>query len=293
MIVITAPTGDIGRQVLDRLLDSGEPIRVIARDPSRLPARVRERVEIVQGSHGDAAVVDEAFAGADAVFWLVPPDPHGASLEATFVDFTRPACAAITRHGVKHVVDVSALGRGTPLADDAGHVTASLAMDDLVASTGVAFRALTMPSFMDNLLRQVEPIKQGMFFSPLSGDRRSPTCATRDIAAAAAQLLLDRTWTGQAEVPVLGPEDLSFEDMAQTMTEVLGTPVRFRQISGEAFKEQLTGRGMSAAMADGMLAMMVAKDNGLDNFVPRTPEATTPTTFREWCEDTLKPAVQV
>jgi hypothetical protein len=50
---------------------------------------------------------------------------------------------------------------------------------------------------------------------------------------------------------------------------------------------------MSEAMADGMLAMMVAKDNGLDNFEPRTPEATTPTTFREWCEDTLKPAVQL
>jgi uncharacterized protein YbjT (DUF2867 family) len=43
MIVITAPTGAIGHQVLDRVLDSGEPIRVIARDPSRLPAHVRER----------------------------------------------------------------------------------------------------------------------------------------------------------------------------------------------------------------------------------------------------------
>jgi uncharacterized protein YbjT (DUF2867 family) len=294
MIVITAPTGAIGHQVLDRLLDSGEPIRVIARDPSRLPARVRERerVRVVQGSHGDAAVVDEAFADADAVFWVIPPDPKAVSLEASFVDFTRPACAAITRHGVKRVVDVSALGRGTPLAADAGHVTASLAMDDLVASTGVAFRALTMPSFMDNLLRQVEPIRQGMFFSPVSGDRKAPTCATRDIAAAATQWLLDPTWTGQAEAPVLGPEDLSFDEMAVIMTEVLGTPVRFQQIPGEAFKDQLTGRGMSEAMAEGMLAMMVAKDNGLDNFEPRTAQATTPTTFREWCEDTLKPAVQ-
>jgi uncharacterized protein YbjT (DUF2867 family) len=292
MIVITAPTGDIGHQVLDRLLDSGEPIRVIARDPSRLPAHVRERVEIVQGSHGDAAVVDEAFAGADAVFWLIPPDPRGTSVEASYLDFTRPACAAITRHGVKRVVDVSALGRGTPLAADAGYVTVSLAMDDLIAGTGVDFRALTMPSFMDNLLRQVEPIKQGMFFSPVSGDRKAPTCATRDIAAVAARLLLDRTWTGQAEVPVLGPEDLSFDDMALIMAEVLGTPVRFQQIPGKAFRDQLTGRGMSEAMADGMLAMMVAKDNGLDNFAPRTPEASTPTTFRKWCEDTLKPAVQ-
>ena len=44
MIVITTPTGDIGRQVLDRVLDSGQAVRVIARDPSRLPAaRARPR----------------------------------------------------------------------------------------------------------------------------------------------------------------------------------------------------------------------------------------------------------
>jgi uncharacterized protein YbjT (DUF2867 family) len=79
MLVITSPTGQIGRQVLDRVLDRGEPIRVIARDPGRLPAHVRERVDVVQGSHGDTDVIDYAFAGADAVFWLVPPDPRGQS----------------------------------------------------------------------------------------------------------------------------------------------------------------------------------------------------------------------
>jgi uncharacterized protein YbjT (DUF2867 family) len=36
MIVINTPTGQIGRQVLDRVLDSGKAVRVIARDP--LPA---------------------------------------------------------------------------------------------------------------------------------------------------------------------------------------------------------------------------------------------------------------
>jgi uncharacterized protein YbjT (DUF2867 family) len=38
VIVITTPTGQIGRQVLGNLLDSGEQLRVIARDPSKLPA---------------------------------------------------------------------------------------------------------------------------------------------------------------------------------------------------------------------------------------------------------------
>jgi hypothetical protein len=40
-----------------------------------------------------------------------------------------------------------------------------------------------------------------------------------------------------------------------------------------------------------MTDMAAAKNNGLDNAIQRTPENTTPTTFREWCEQVLKPAV--
>lgn len=293
MIVITTPTGSIGHQVLENVLASGEAVRVIVRDPSRLPTAIRERVEIVEGSHGDRDVVTQAFAGADAVFWLPPPNPQAESLQAAYVDFSRPACDAIKSQGVQRVVGISALGRGTKWADKAGLVTASLAMDDLLASTGASYRALTMPSFMDNILFQIEPIKsQGMFFSPIDGDLAAPTCATRDIASVAARLLLDRSWSGQGEVAVLGPEDLSFNDMARIMSESLGRPVRFQQIPFEAFKAQLLGSGMSPAFVQGYVEMMAAKNLGSDNAEPRTPENTTPTTFRQWCEDVLKPAVQ-
>ena len=295
MIVITAPTGNIGHQVVDNVLADDQPVRVIVRDPAKLSARVRDRVEVIQGSHGDPGVVTRAFSGADALFWLVPPDHHAASVDAAYAGFTRPAAEAIRTQGVSRVVDVSALGRGTACAGRAGHVTASLAMDDLIASTGVAFRALALPSFMDNLLRQAKVIKeQGMFFDTISPERQLPAVATRDVAAVAARLLLEDSWTGQQEVPLLGPEDLSATDMAAVVSEVLGTPVRCQQTPLQALKDRLTGNGMSEAMASGMLDMMRAKDNGLDNGVARTPlNATqTPTTFREWCEYALKPAVR-
>lgn len=292
MIVITAPTANIGKRVLENVLHGGAHVRVIARDPSRLPPAVLERVEVVQGSHGEARIVDAAFKGADAVFWLCPPNRGAASVDAAYLDFTRPACEAFRAQGVRRVVGISALGRGLPIAKSAGHVTASLAMDDMIAQTGVAFRALTMPSFMDNLLRQATSIRtSGVFFSPMSGDRKLPSCATRDIAAVAARLLLDASWSGQGSVPVLGPEDLSFNEMAQIMSEVLGRPVRFQQIDGSSYKAQLIQNGMSEAMAQAMLDMAVAKNNGLDNAEPRTPESSTPTTFREWCTEELKPVV--
>jgi uncharacterized protein YbjT (DUF2867 family) len=145
---------------------------------------------------------------------------------------------------------------------------------------------------MDNMLRQAELIKsQGVFVSPIAGDRKLPTCATRDIATVAAKLLLDDSWSGRGDVPILGPEDLSFNDMAQIMAEVLGRPVRFQQISFEAYKSRFLEFGMSEAMAQGMTDMAAAKNNGLDNAVPRTPENTTPTRFRQWCEDVMHSAV--
>lgn len=291
-IVITTPTGNIGSQVLENILTTGIPIRVIERSPSRIPDSMKGTIEIIQGSHGDPAVIDEAFRDVDTVFWLCPPDPQAESAMATYVEFTRPACQAIVRHGVRRVISVSALGRNTPFADNAGYVTASLAMDDLIASTGVSFRALNMPSFMDNIARQAASIRErGLFFLPFDGDRKFPTVAIRDIASVATQWLLDQSWSGQQEVAVLGPEDLSFNEMADIITDVLGKPVRYQQVSFDDFQAGFVQRGMSNAMATAMIDMYKAKSAGLDHGVQRTPANTTPTTFRQWCEEVLTPTI--
>jgi len=292
MIVVTAPTGNIGHRVLSYLVEARAPTRVIVRNASKLSESVRSRVEVVEGSHGDADIVDRAFAGADTLFWLATPNPKARAVDEAYVDFTRPAVGALRRHGVKRVVSITALGRGTPLADKAGLVTSSLRMDDLIASTGVAFRAITNPSFMDNIARQAVPIREkGAFSLPFDGDKKMPAAAARDIAATAAPLLLDTRWTGIGCAAVLGPADLSLNEMAAIMSDVLGKLIRYQQISFDTYKAGFVGRGMSDAMAQGMTDMARAKNEGLDNAEPRTPENTTPTSFRQWCEEELKPAL--
>lgn len=296
MIVITAPTGDIGNKVLRTLLArvpaAGEAVRVIVRDPTKLPDAVRDRVEVVSGSHGDTEVVNQAFAGADAVFWLVPPASQAPSLDVAYSGFSRAAAAAIVDHGVGHVVGISALGRGTSVAQRAGLVSASLRMDDQLAATGAAYRALTNASFMDNVLRQVDSIRaQGVFYDTVEPDRRAPLVATRDIAATAADLLLDRSWTGVGEVPLIGPENVSANDMARIMSEVLERPIRYRRQPLDALAEQLTAAGLGSAFVEGMVDMMRAKDDGLDDGVTRTRGLCSPTSFRQWCTEVLKPVV--
>ncbi|MEV0115708.1 NAD(P)H-binding protein [Streptomyces sp. NPDC050844] len=294
MIVITTPTGQIGRQVLDRLLDAPDgtpPIRVIARDPARLSERARERVDVVRGSHADPAVLKEACAGADRLFWLVPPTPGAGSVEGHFRDFTEPLREVIGQQGVARVVGVSTLGRG--VAKNAGQISASLAADEAISAMGAHYRALCPPFLMENLLGQADSVRAtGTLRLALAPDRVLRTCATRDIAATAARLLLDTSWTGQADVPLVGPDDLSPEAMAQVVADVIGGPVRAQQTTGADYKATMMRFGASEAWAQGLADMTDSlNDQGYYGATaPSTPE-NAPTTFRQWCEEVLASAV--
>src|SRR5690606_27638206 len=138
---------------------------------------------------------------------------------------------------------------------------------------GAAFRGLAMPSFMENTLRQAGPIgKEGLFFGPIRPDRKLPFTATRDMAAVAARLLGDASWSGQEEVPVRGPQNLSFDDQAAIISDVIGREVRYRRISFDRFKQQFLDRGASASFAQGYVDMYRPKDEGMDNVTLRTSE---------------------
>lgn len=263
MIVITTPTGNIGHHVVQHLLDAGEELRVIVRDPAKLPQAVRDKVEIFEGSHGDAAIVDRAFEGADAIFWLCPPAPSETPAAAT-VDFARPGAEAMRRHRIGRIVVATTLGRDTAWQEKAGNATGSIHMVDLLRTTGAAVRGLALPAFMENALLQVDAIRRGQMFGVIDPDKKLPHTATRDTGAGAAQLLQDQSWTGQEDVPVLGPEELSYNDLAAITSDVIGREVRYQQISFDAFKAQLMKRGLTDAFAQGYLDMLRPRDLGIE-----------------------------
>jgi uncharacterized protein YbjT (DUF2867 family) len=290
MIVVTTPTGLIGSKLLELLLSAKEAVRVVARHPEKLPPAIRDRVEVVVGSSDNEGVLDRALAGAESLFHVVPPNFAASNVTEYYLQFTRPACAAMKRNGVSRVVTVSGIGRRVNAK--AGVVTSSLAKDVEFERAGFNVRALWCPGFMENMLREVQSLRaQGVFVAPRRPDVKAPYVATQDIAASAARLLRDRSWTGAGGLAVLGPEDLTLDDMAAITGEVLGRPVRFQQIPAESYKAQLLRYGASEDFAQGLIDMYEAKDRGLDSSEPRTPETTTPTTYRAWCTEVLKPAL--
>lgn len=123
-------------------------------------------------------------------------------------------------------------------------------------------------------------------------DLKLPLVAARDIAATAARLLTDNSWTQQEGTAVLGPEDLSPLDMADIMSDVLGVSIHFQQLSAESYRAQLMRSGASEAFVEGMIDKSTEISKGLYGSVPRSSENTTPTSFYQWCEEVLRPAVQ-
>ncbi|MET9494379.1 NAD(P)H-binding protein [Streptomyces sp. NPDC006552] len=289
MIVVTTPTGQIGSKLVQRLLDGDEPVRVITRDAARLDAAVREGTEVIEGSHGDPAVLDKALPGADALFWLVPPDPAAPSAMEHYLSLARAGAAAVARHHVGHVVSVSSAGHGWTAP--AGMLSAAFAMDEQLASSGAAYRALSLPFYMENLLGQLDAIRQHhAFFLTCAGDQPLAMIATRDIAEAAADLLGDRSWSGQADLPLFGPDRLTPEGMAEVISEELATPVTYRRTTMDEFATTLRSRGAGERTVQDLTEMFAAQDDGIyDKDWAKT--SLTATDFRTWCREVLKPAV--
>ncbi len=291
MIVVTTPTGNVGSQLLAELLNAEtEPLRVIVRDPSRLPDEVRNRVQVIAGSHDDPTVLDQALDCAQGLFWLIPPSIRASSAEEHYLSFTRPAAAAIRRHHVGHVVGISSAGWNWP--HPAGLLSAAHAMDAKLESSGSAYRSLGMGFYMENLIRPLPQMtSEGVLSLPLRPDRPLATIATQDIAATAARLLMDRTWEGTDQIPLFGPDHLTPNQMAATISDVLGSQVTFEQADLEQLTAAMIQRGAPGGMARDFARMYQAQQNGIydEDWSHATP---TTTTFRTWCETVLAPATR-
>ena len=291
MIVITTPTGQVGQHVLSGILAANRRPRVIVRDASRLSDAVRQDVDIVEGSHGDPSALDAALAGASALFWVVPPLFTAPDVEGHYLDYARVAADCIRSQSVSRLVAVSTLGYG--VIPNAGHLTAALKMDRILADSGVAYRSLANPFFMENILGQLSRILTGGVFSlPSDADRLLPLVAAGDIGNAAARLLIDDTWVGQERQPVIGPDRLTPRQMATVIGAALGREVRFEQTPLASYQQMLLEAGASESTAQGITDMAAAQNQGFYDEEWRAAGCTAPTGLREWCDTVLRRAAE-
>ena len=288
-IAVTTPTGNIGSRLAGHLLDAGAQVTLLVRDPGKVASLVSRGANAVPGNLEDGAYVTRATAGVDVLFWLTPPDMGNPDFRGRQRKLGEIAGQAVRANRIPRVVHLSSVGAQMP--SGTGPIAGLHQVENSLNESGAAVRHLRAAFFMENFLWSLDGIRAaGSVFMPISGSTRTSMIATRDIAASAAKVLLDGSWTGQKAVGLHGPADLSFDEAATALGEGLSRPVRHVTVTPDQARGAMVGMGVHPGVAALFLEMHDAFETGrLQIAEPRTPETTTPTTLTTFAREVMKP----
>jgi putative NADH-flavin reductase len=108
-VTVFGATGGVGSQVVEQLRSRGHSVTAYVRNPSKVPSSWGDDVTVVTAELSDAAAVDRAVQGADAVVSALGPSLDRKATGLPLVEGTRTIIEAMQRHGVRRYV-----GNGTP-----------------------------------------------------------------------------------------------------------------------------------------------------------------------------------
>lgn len=290
-VAIASPTGNIGSKLAPRLLDAGAELILLCRDPKKVSALTARGAKEEVGDLKDGDYVARATNGADALFWLTPPDFTAPDMYALQADLGRNVADAVRQNDIKRVVNLSSIGG--QVQSGTGPVAGLHRVEAMLNETGAAVTHLRAAYFMENYLFSLDSIRSaGSVFLPVRGDTRIPMVATQDIAQVAAACFLDASWKETRVRGVQGAKDMTFDEAAGILSDGLGRAVRHVTVTPEQARDAFLSMGATADVAAKYVEMYQAFDNGtLKVAEPRTPETTTPTTLAEFARQVIKPLV--
>ncbi|MBM3136742.1 MAG: NAD-dependent epimerase/dehydratase family protein [Chloroflexi bacterium] len=113
MILVTGGTGFIGSRVVEKLIQSGEPIRLLVR-PNRKTPRLPKNIPLnIAVSHlNDDRGVRTALRGVDTIFHFATAEHQGPNADLEMVDVEGTRCLLDAAHetGVKQILFLGRIG---------------------------------------------------------------------------------------------------------------------------------------------------------------------------------------
>jgi uncharacterized protein YbjT (DUF2867 family) len=212
MILVTT-AGKVGTETATLLAREGRDVRALVRDASRHGELATAGVELVTGDLDNPAAVQDALNGVDSVVLVSPAVP---SQELAVV-------AAAADAGVTHIVKVSS--KASPDSPVARRRGQSEIEAGLLASQ-VPHTLLRPNAYMQNLLAVGPVVAATGGFAASTGNGQVGLTDARDVAAVAAHLVGNPGHGGKTYW-VTGPELLSYADIADILSRVLGRSVTF------------------------------------------------------------------
>lgn len=244
MILISGPTGNVGREIVKQLIQKGIHFRAMVRDEKQVdPLLHHPLVEPVHADFDEPDSLVQALKGVNRAFLLTPSLANAEIRQCHFVE-------AAARAGVAHIVKQSQLHAN--LQSPVRFLRYHAHVEDTIRRSGLHWTFLRPNLFMQGFLMFKQSIAQDGSFAIAAGAARVSAVDVRDIAAVAIAALTEAGHTGRI-YDLTGPEALTHADMAAELSHALGKPVRYVDLDEKTMHKMLAAHGMPAWMADGLV----------------------------------------
>ena len=268
MYIVVGGTGRVGSAVAKTLLDDGEAVTVVTRNPEKAaPWRQRGAAVALADVH-DVTSMREVFRRGTRAFLLNPNADISSDTdreERRTVHCLLEALEALEGSGLEKVVAESTMGAQP--GEACGDLNVLYELEVGLRNQPIPASVIRAAYYYSNWDPMVAPVtKDGVLSSMLPADLELPMVAPEDLGRFAARLL--REPVEQTGIhPVEGPERYSPNDVAACFAAVLGRAVRVNVIPRESWEETYRSLGFSDAAAHSYARMTAATVDG-----PEYPE---------------------
>jgi NAD(P)H dehydrogenase (quinone) len=250
-VLIAAAGGRVARRVAAALCDLGEPPRALVRNPIKAHDELVDNqgaplpLEIVVGDLADRDSVRRALVGIEVAFLALGSSLQQVELEQRFIDVAAEV-------GLPHLVKLSA-------ADARSDGVASVlrwhaAIEAHLAASSVEHTLLSPSTFADVLMLAAPSIRESNRWSGSAPQGRNALIDSIDVVDAAIAVLTEPSKRGKRHV-LTGPFALTWPEVADRLTQVLGRPITYGAVSIDERRAQLEAAGLASWRVDLLLGL--------------------------------------
>lgn len=291
MMLITGATGQYGSATIDFLLKKGiaaNEIVALVRDKSKAESLIQKGIEIRVGDYNDYESLTKAFQGVEKLLLISSSDLANRSQQH------ENAVRAAKEAGVRHIVYTSFERKNETETSPIALVAQShIHTEKKLKEIGMAYTILRNNLYMDFLpMFFGDTVLQTGIFLP-AGEGKAAFTLRQDMAEATANILSSEGHINK-EYTFSSPENLSLQDLADTLGQLTGKNIAYISPSAEIYAETLTKAGVPAEYVGVFAGFATAINQGelerynsdLETLLGRKP-----TTAKEFLSQIYTPAL--